>query len=111
MPGLDRRITLERDEGSRDSETGQFVSDWQPVATVWARRGSLGSVDTIDPGGSLIVLESVGWLFRWTAELAALSVDRLRVRDDEDQLWNPSLLTESDVRRRYLTLQATRVAT
>ena len=122
MP-LDRRIAIEVDRGGFDGR-GEYVPAWQyldgtavpdplpdpPRTDTWAERRSEGSVD-LETAGGLRTVESVAWTVRYAAAIAALDIARLRVRDADGDVWNPTGIGESDRRRRFIDISATRVAT
>lgn len=105
MP-LDRRITLEQDHGARNN-LGEYVVDWRTIDTVWAERRNAGSTDSV-VNGILRVTEILTWTIRYRADVAAIPIAKLRVQDADGALWNPELVAESDVRRRFLDIQAER---
>ena len=76
---------------------------------VWARRVSAGSTDAVDSGSGLLRIRSVvEWTIRYREDVAQHAITRLYVRDEEGNTWNAEEISESDMRRRYITISAIR---
>ena len=105
---LDRRVTIERNHGERN-EHGEFQDAWRTLAAVWADRSSLGAVDVVGTGGDRTV-ESAQFTVRWRSDLILADISLLRITDDLDQVWDIETIGESDARRRFVQITATREA-
>ena len=109
MMPLDRRITIQRNDGERDDQ-GVFIDDWQDLASVWARRNNSGSVDS-EAAGGIIVLTAQSFLIRYREDLIPLNPAVLRIIDSDGNIWEVESLAESDARRRAISISAVREVT
>ena len=105
MP-LDRRITIQRNDGERD-ERGEFMDDWQDFAGVWAQQSGAGSVDSETPGGVLII-SSRNYTVRYRSDLLSTDLNILRIVDADGNIWNIENIVESDSRKRFVQIETIR---
>lgn len=105
MP-LDRRITIERNYGDVNM-AGEFVDDWRELAGVWAQQAGAGAVDA-DTDSGVVTTAVRNYTVRWRSDLQSLSPSVLRIRDNSGAIWEVDVVSESDARRRFLTIQCIR---
>ena len=107
MPGLDRRITVQRRVTETDDFGRPLPTVIETIASVWAQRHSAGTVDTLLAGG-VLVTESVSWTIRYREDVIAADLGALQITDSSGVVWNPETMIESDARRRYIDISAVR---
>ena len=104
MP-LDRKIVVQRNAGMRNQH-GEFVDDWQDVATVFATKLD----DQLDRE---VLSEGLRTYFdrkfrvRWSATLAALDPSRTRIMDGTETLTITEIGEWTDdgkLRRKFLDI-------
>ena len=76
-PRLDRRITIERDNGMRNDQ-GEYISDWREIDTVWAGLDDPGEVLDVTAEGTSTV-ERRHYTIRYREDIAGVEVNLLRV--------------------------------
>ena len=109
MPLLNRVVTVSVEaEGTRD-ENGRYVPGPVTDYRVWAVQTAAGSTDYETSEGTRIA-QIVRWTIRYTAEIALARTDRVTITDENGFVWDPESIAESQRRRRYLDITATRRA-
>ena len=103
MP-MDRLISVQI-TGEGHYESGTYVPGTTVPHRVWAERQDSGSTDTQTARG-LVVTSVVSWTIRYRADWAATPISRMAVVDENGRSYNVEEMTESDARRRFLTIQA-----
>lgn len=104
---LDRRITVKiSGEGFRD-EHGEYQPGPVTDYPLWADQAGAGSVDTETSAG-IVITAARTYTVRWFEELISATIPNVAIVDDLGHTWNADSVSESNARRRYISISAVR---
>ena len=104
MAGLDRRITLEIQAEGTVNQFGENVPGATTTYGIWARQQSAGQAD-VNTGYGILPAGARTYLVRWFRELALTRSSLIQIKDEDGVQWVCDDISESDARRRYVSLQ------
>lgn len=99
---LDRRVTIQQPTETRD-EFGSVTKVWTDLVSVWAHKREMSARERFAAGQELSERSAI-WIIRWRTDITA----KMRIRDDQGQLWDIQAVTEGFGRRESLALPCIR---
>ena len=99
-----RRVSVHLTAEGTRSRSGEYVPGAVTVTELWASRIEAASDYTLGQDG-LWTERSRTYVFRWTPELAAHPLARIRIVDEASREWFPMSRFEDGDRRRYLSFR------
>ena len=89
------------------NDFGEFEPGAITEYPVWADQAGAGSVDTETSAG-IVITAARTYTVRWFEELITATIPNVAIVDDLGHTWNADSVSESNARRRYISISAVR---